>query len=522
MPPEARGGIVGDVTAFRASRRAVDEEFDLRAVGIDPDLLRLARLSPAVVPAVAEEVHHRLLRPVALKDVVALLRRAVAGDHTLLVHPRHRVLRPQRCGKVFEDPRGGTGEVRHLLLFVQVPVEEVDHVALRPVAILRHPHLAPRRLVGLAHLGGPLPFRDLLQHLLRILGEPAGVAVAAPLGVKEVWRVGDRLLRGPAILAVAARIPAGPDARGVDVDHILTEVAAADRRLARRIERVGEAVEFGHEGADRLLVKRGKVAGPVVLVAEAPEDHRRVVPVLVDQRPEHVAALLPVAFAAEPAAAPGDFLPDEQPQLVAEVEDERCLLIVAEADEVGPHLLDLGHRAADHVVGHGCRDSRVVFVVMRAAEEQPLAVELEGPVRHPLHAPEAKPFVQAVLAVGRGERHGAGVEPRRCGRPGGRRGNREGVEFLLALPRSGLQFTAVDQHAGWITDLDRDRHLVGEPLGVVEPPADRAAPLSVGEHREHVQPLQRHGRHVHEGHLPVEAAVAVEVAEVGGDRFRIP
>ena len=405
---------------------------------------------------------------------------------------------------------------------MQVPVEEVHHVALRPVAVFRHPHLAARCLVGLAHLGGPLPFRDLLQHLLRILGEPAGVAVAAPLGVKEVWRVGDRLLRGPAILAVAARIPACPDARRIDVDHVFAEVAAADRRLPRRIERVDEAVEFGHEGADRLLVEGGEVAGPVVLVAEAPEDDRRVVPVLVDQCPEHVTALLPVAFAAKPAAAPGDFLPDEQAQLVAEVEDERCLLVVAEADEVGPHLLDLRHRAADHVVGHGCRDSRVVFVVVGAAEEQPLAIELEGPVRHPLHAPQAESLVHAVLAVRRGERHRAGVELGRRGRPGGRRGNREGVEFLLVLPRSGLQFTAVDHHAGWITDLDRDRHLVGEPLGVVEPATDRATPLSVGEHWEHVHPLERHGRHVHEGHVPVEAAVAVEVAEVGGDRFRIP
>ena len=195
---------------------------------------------------------------------------------------------------------------------------------------------------------------------------------------------------------------------------------------------------------------------------------------------------------------------------------------MAEADEVGPHLLDLRHRAADHVVGHGCRDSRVVFVVVGAAEEQPLAIELEGAVRHPLHAPQAESLVHAVLAVRRGERHGAGVELGRRGRPGGRRGNREGVEFLLALPRSGLQFTAVDQHAGWITDLDRDRHLVGEPLGVVEPATDRATPLSVGEYREHVHLLKRHRRHVHEVDVPVEAAVAVEVAEVGGDRFRIP
>ena len=81
---------------------------------------------------------------------------------------------------------------------------------------------------------------------------------------------------------------------------------------------------------------------------------------------------------------------------------------------------------------------------------------------------------------------------------------------------------AVDHGAGWIADFDRERDFVGELLRIVQAAADRDASLPVGEHREHVYPLERHGWHVHEVDVPVEAAVAVEVAEIGWDRLRIP
>lgn len=142
---------------------------------------------------------------------------------------------------------------------------------------------------------------------------------------------------------------------------------------------MGERVEFLHEGADGVLVLLFEIAGPVVFVAEAPEDDGGMVAMLADESLEHVAALLLVTVAADAAAAPWDLLPDEQSELIAELENKRCLLVVAEAHEVRAHFLD-GHKGlADDLVGHGGGDSGVVLVVMRASEQETFAIELEGP-----------------------------------------------------------------------------------------------------------------------------------------------
>ncbi len=61
---------------------------------------------------------------------------------------------------------------------------------------------------------------------------------------------------------------------------------------------------------------------------------------LVDHVPEHVAALLLVAFAGHAATAPGNLLPDQQPQLIAQIEHQRRLLIMAQAHKICAHFLD--------------------------------------------------------------------------------------------------------------------------------------------------------------------------------------
>ena len=77
---------------------------------------------------------------------------------------------------------------------------------------------------------------------------------------------------------------------------------------------VGHCVEFTHEGADGVLLKLGEVAGPVVFIAQSPEDDAGMMAVLVDHGSQHVAGLLAVALSAESATAPGNLFPHEQSQ----------------------------------------------------------------------------------------------------------------------------------------------------------------------------------------------------------------
>src|SRR4051812_26196766 len=114
---------------------------------------------------------------------------------------------------------------------------------------------------------------------------------------------------------------------------------------------------------------------------------------LVDQRAEHVLRLLAVPFAAEAAAAPGYLFPNEQAKLVAQFEDAARLLVVAETDEVHAHRLHQAHFLLHQFLRHRRAKAGVVLMPMRAAQEQALAVQLEGSVLDELERaqPEARP-----------------------------------------------------------------------------------------------------------------------------------
>ena len=128
-------------------------------------------------------------------------------------------------------------------------------------------------------------------------------------------------------------------------------------------------VQLCHEVADRRLVEIFEVAGPVVLIAQAPQDDRRMVVVLVNHVTQHLAALLFVNFTAQPTSTPRDFFPCENPQLVAQLQHQRCLLVMAEPHEVHAHILHRLQCLPHDPVRHGGSDSRVVFMVMRATQQ---------------------------------------------------------------------------------------------------------------------------------------------------------
>ena len=134
---------------------------------------------------------HRLVGPITLENVVAFLRRAVAFDQALLIHAWNGILRAQRCGKVLENPLRTAGQVRHLLLLLEMPVEEIDDVTLRPIAVQRRACLAARRLVRFGGFRCALAGGNFLQEFLGVFRMTAGVTVPAPLGMEESRHVAD-------------------------------------------------------------------------------------------------------------------------------------------------------------------------------------------------------------------------------------------------------------------------------------------------------------------------------------------
>ena len=152
-----------------------------------------------------------------------------------------------------------------------------------------------------------------------------------------------------------------------------------------------------------VLIQRRIFAGPVVFVAQAPHDHTGVIEVLVDHVGEHEARLVLPFFVAYAGAAPRRFFPNQNAKLVAEIEHQFRLLIMAEADEVRAHRLDQLHLGADERVRLGGREAGMVHVALRAAQQQALAVQLEGSVVNELRVADAETLVHDAIAVGSGK-----------------------------------------------------------------------------------------------------------------------
>ena len=125
------------------------------------------------------------------------------------------------------------------------------------------------------------------------------------------------------------------------------------------------------------LVDLGILGGPVVLVAEAPQQNAGMVVVLRDHVAQGAAAHLFEDVIANAATAPGNLLPHEEAEPVAVLEHAPRLLIVRQPDEICAHVLDEVHLLVEQVVGHRRCVAGVVFVAMRPAQQQTLAIQLE-------------------------------------------------------------------------------------------------------------------------------------------------
>src|SRR6185369_13382775 len=120
---------------------------------------------------------------------------------------------------------------------------------------------------------------------------------------------------------------------------------------------------------------------------------------LIDHVAQHAARLFLVAVAAEAAATPRNLFPNEQAQLVAQIENRARLLKMAKTDEVCAEVFDQLHLFAHEILGHGRAEAGVIFMTLRAANQQSLAVEFEWSVLDELKRAHAKLFADFRYAV---------------------------------------------------------------------------------------------------------------------------
>ena len=340
------------------------------------------------------------------------------------------------------------------------------------------------------------------------------MAVAAPFHMQHAIDRGDLFFGVGLVLGIVPAVPAGPDGGGIDVGDIGGEGAAANRGHARGVGPVGDIIQLGHEGADGLFVEDFEVAGPVVFIAQSPEDHGRMITVLVDHVAQHAARLILVSVAAEAPAGPGDLFPYQHSQLVAQVEHLARLLVVGQADEVGAHVLDEPHFFADEVFGHGGAQARVVFVPRGAAQEQLFAIQMEDAVFGELEIAQAEALFDAVLAVSALQSNGAGVQIGRLGRPQRRCGHGERRDGLCARPRRQRFLRRIDHLPRRVEHARLNPQVAAESRGVEQARRDGDGGAAGRHARVDEHTFQRESGRVDQVDAAVEAAVAVEIALV--------
>src|SRR5215212_4752413 len=233
----------------------------------------------------------------------------------------------------------------------------------------------------------------------------ASVTVSAPLHVQEVIDFLHFCLRSGLVVGVPSLVPARPNRWRVNVDDVFTKIATADRGLAQGIECVRQGIQLDHKRANFVLIKLFEIAGPVVLISDSPDDHGRMIAMLVDQVAQHTPRLLLVTLAAQSAATPGNLFPHQQTQLIAHIEDHARLLVMPETNEVCAHVFYQTHLASHEILSHcGC-ETGMIFVTLRAANQQALAVQFEWTTLYEFKRAQAETLGDLRRAVNTLQRH---------------------------------------------------------------------------------------------------------------------
>ena len=132
---------------------------------------------------------------------------------------------------------------------------------------------------------------------------------------------------------------------------------------------MGQFVELNHVLANGGFVEVGRIARPIIFVAQSPDDDRWMIEMLIDHVFQHSTSLLLVDLSPNAATAPRNLLPNQNAQSITCVEHNPRLLIMSQADEVDAHLFHHFHFGNDCFFGHGRGNASMIFVTVRPTQE---------------------------------------------------------------------------------------------------------------------------------------------------------
>ena len=256
-----------------------------------------------------------------------------------------------------------------------------------------------RDVLGLAHLGIGALGRE---HVTVVLGDQVGNLVATA--------------RHRLLVAQHRRLAAAEKLgtrRVVEVVHRIDVFEELALLMAAHAAGLPRGIEFARDpvglGVEVMVVGR-------LIDAHAPEDDRRVVPVALDHAAHVADRLLLPALAADVLPA-RNLLEDEEPQLIATIEEVRRLRVVRRAHQIALEdmLDDLGVLLL-RATAHRITDVGIRLMPVEAANLERLAVEDEA-FRREAGAAETETCRQLVAAVAGLKRQPDAIQARRVELP---------------------------------------------------------------------------------------------------------
>ena len=73
-------------------------------------------------------------------------------------------------------------------------------------------------------------------------------------------------------------------------------------------------MQFLHKSTDSPFIELTEIVGPIVFVAQSPDNNGRVIMMLIDHISQHTAGLFLIYRTSQASAAPGNFFPDKDTQ----------------------------------------------------------------------------------------------------------------------------------------------------------------------------------------------------------------
>src|SRR3954471_7080168 len=114
---------------------------------------------------------------------------------------------------------------------------------------------------------------------------------------------------------------------------------------------------------------------------------------LLDHMSEHAVRLLLVCCSSQSSATPRYLFPDHDTKTITEVEHNARLLIVAKPDKIHTHFFHHYHFLPDKIFRHCSGHTRMVFMALRAADQQSLTIKKKRTMVNESELPESNFFL---------------------------------------------------------------------------------------------------------------------------------